>query len=324
MTTNQHPLVSIITPCYNCEKCIHRLFDSIIAQTYRPIEFILINDGSKDNTLKVVEDYRAKFANAGISFTYRTQENKGPGGAINVGLKLFTGEFLCWPDADDYFEPTSVEEHLKALEEHPEVAVVTSDAVLRPYDNLDKCLGTLSSRYKHTRERRQFEFLLDGKSIFGGGMHMVRTSCFLEVNPKRDIYEGRRGQNWQLLLPLYYKYERYFFDRKLYNYVISPYSLSQKDKNLERKMSRYNEHYDILTHTLQQIAETQHADLSVYFDFIDNKYAKLIMKAAIRYHAPELFLKTYLEKKNSGKLDFKDKLLYLKYKVLGVFWHLLG
>ena len=51
-------LVSIITPCYNMETVLHRLMDSIIAQTYRPIEFILVDDGSTDNSLSVAERYR--------------------------------------------------------------------------------------------------------------------------------------------------------------------------------------------------------------------------------------------------------------------------
>ena len=75
-------LVSIITPCYNGEQCIHRLFDSIIAQTYRPLEFILVNDGSTDDTLSIVEEYKPKFAKAGIKFICYTQENRGLSGAI--------------------------------------------------------------------------------------------------------------------------------------------------------------------------------------------------------------------------------------------------
>lgn len=59
------------------------------------------------------------------------QENNGLGGAINAGLQFVTGEYLCWPDADDYLEPTAVEDRVKAFLEHPDCAVVTSNAYVK-------------------------------------------------------------------------------------------------------------------------------------------------------------------------------------------------
>ena len=121
---SNNKLVSIITPCYNGEHCLARMLDSVIAQTYRPIEYILVNDGSTDGTQALAESYIPKFREAGIDFKIINQENKGLAGAINAGLMCFTGDYLCWPDADDYLEPTSVEDRVKVLEDNPEYAVV--------------------------------------------------------------------------------------------------------------------------------------------------------------------------------------------------------
>ena len=100
----ENPLVSIITPCYNGENVMHRLLDSILSQTYSNIEFILINDGSTDHSEEIWYQYEKKFNEKGIKTIYIHQRNQGLGAAINAGLKVFTGDYLCWPDIDDYFE----------------------------------------------------------------------------------------------------------------------------------------------------------------------------------------------------------------------------
>lgn len=64
------PLVSLITPCYNGEKYLERFLDSVLAQTYDNIEFILVNDGSTDDTEKIALSYQEKFADRGYIYIY--------------------------------------------------------------------------------------------------------------------------------------------------------------------------------------------------------------------------------------------------------------
>jgi glycosyltransferase involved in cell wall biosynthesis len=66
---NKGPIVSIVTPCYNGEKHIHRYLDSLLAQTYSNIELIFVNDGSSDNTEKIVLSYTDKFESKGIKLS---------------------------------------------------------------------------------------------------------------------------------------------------------------------------------------------------------------------------------------------------------------
>ena len=257
MTDN---LVSIITPCYNGEKTIARLMDSILNQTYKKIEFILVNDGSTDNTEQIANDYISKFENCGIIFKYVYQENQGLGGAINTGLKYFTGEFLCWPDADDYLEANSVFERVNFLIDHTEYAVVTSDAFVRNFDDLEHYKMLISKGKTHLTEKKQFEYLLNEDGIFCSGCHMVRTEAFLTVNPNRRIFAAKRGQNWQMLLPVYYKYDVCFFNKPLYNYIDYPTSMSKKANNIESYLLRYSEHREILLNTLEMIEKVQNVD----------------------------------------------------------------
>src|SRR5665647_3873382 len=102
MNKPKQPLVSIITPCYNGEIFVHRFLDSILIQTYENIEFIFINDGSNDNTEKIVLSYRDKFKLKGISFKYIFQENKGQAAALNKGLKTVSYTHLRAHETDSY------------------------------------------------------------------------------------------------------------------------------------------------------------------------------------------------------------------------------
>ena len=88
-------LVSIITPCYNGAAVIGRMIESVLAQTYDNIEYILVNDGSKDDTERVVLSYQEQFEKRGYRFLYVKQENGGLGAAINAGLRVFSGDYLC-------------------------------------------------------------------------------------------------------------------------------------------------------------------------------------------------------------------------------------
>ncbi len=301
-------LVSIITPCYNGEKTIARLMDSILNQTYKKIEFILIDDGSTDKTEEIVKGYEQKFIEQGMVFKYIYQENQGLGGAVNTGLQHFTGEFFCWPDADDYLEITSIEERVNFLKNNPDCAVVTSNAYIRNENDLDNAKLLIKEVTDNTLRKNQFHLMLNGDSVFCSGCHMVRTEAFLQVNPNREIYTAKRGQNWQLLLPLYYKFNRYFLNRPLYNYIIYQNSMSKGDNTVCKWLARYDEHEDILMHTFAMIEEVQKADLQNERIFAKKQYAYLRMHTALFYSEYKLFDKEFKIKKKYGieKRDIID------------------
>ena len=186
-------------------------------------------------------------------FKYIYQQNKGLGGAINTGLKHFTGEYLVWPDADDTLALTSIEKKVVFLDNKPEYGSVTSDAYIYNEDDLLNPIRKITDIFKYNNEEEQFEYMLLGKSIFCSGCHMVKTKAFLDVNPNREIFEARRGQNWQMLLPVYYKYKRGFINEPLYNYIIYKNSMSSGDDTKEKKIQRENECYEIIQNTLSKM-----------------------------------------------------------------------
>jgi glycosyltransferase involved in cell wall biosynthesis len=128
-----HPLVSVIVPCYNQARFLPEAVASVQAQTYPYWECLIINDGSSDET---AETGRALAAADGRVYLI-TQANRGLSGARNRGLAEAKGQFVQWLDADDCLEPSKLELHAKWLTEHPEVGVVYGDARYFTTENPD-------------------------------------------------------------------------------------------------------------------------------------------------------------------------------------------
>ena len=93
--------VSVIVPVYGVEKYISKCLNSLVNQTLNDIEIIVVNDGTKDNSQKIIDEYVKKYPDKVKSFI---KENGGQGSARNYGLKQATGEYIGYVDSDDYVE----------------------------------------------------------------------------------------------------------------------------------------------------------------------------------------------------------------------------
>lgn len=113
--------ISIIVPVFNVEKYLDRCIKSIYAQTLKDYEIILVNDGSKDNSLALCR----KYAESDKRITVIDKENGGAGSARNAGLNVAKGDYIAFPDADDWFEPNMYEE-LYALAKSGDYDIVFS------------------------------------------------------------------------------------------------------------------------------------------------------------------------------------------------------
>jgi glycosyltransferase involved in cell wall biosynthesis len=99
------PKISIIIPVYNAEKYLQQCLDSVVNQTLKEIEVLCVNDGSKDGSLNILEEYQKKDSRIKVF----TQENSGPATARNVGLENAKGEYVWFVDADDWIELNACE-----------------------------------------------------------------------------------------------------------------------------------------------------------------------------------------------------------------------
>ena len=132
-----NPLVSIITPCYNGKGKVNIFLDSVLKQTYDNIEFIIINDGSTDNTEEIILSYKSKFIDKGYKFIYLKQKNAGQDVALNNGLKYFTGKYLMWPDSDDILDSQNIEEKVKYLEQNRNCGLVYCNTNIVKYEKIN-------------------------------------------------------------------------------------------------------------------------------------------------------------------------------------------
>lgn len=103
--------ISVIIPVYNTEKYLRRCFDSVIAQDYKNLEIVIINDGSEDNSEQIINEYKKKYPEL---ISYYKKENSGVADTRNFGIEKAQGDYIMFLDSDDYIDKAL----LKTLEEY--------------------------------------------------------------------------------------------------------------------------------------------------------------------------------------------------------------
>lgn len=113
---------TIFTPCYNGEKTIHRVFESVAHQTYSNFEWIIVNDGSKDNSGKRIAELRKQYPQIDSKIIYLEQENLGKHMAWNRAVELATGDLWLSADCDDSFLPSTLDYFNDKVNRLPDVS----------------------------------------------------------------------------------------------------------------------------------------------------------------------------------------------------------
>ena len=118
--------VSIIVPIYKVEKYLKRCLESLVSQTFQEIEIICVNDGSPDQSQKIVDEYVEKYPHLVKGYL---KENGGLSDARNYGLNLASGDYVAFIDSDDWVEPEMIEKMYRAAREQ-EADLVICDFVM--------------------------------------------------------------------------------------------------------------------------------------------------------------------------------------------------
>lgn len=232
--------VSIVTTVLNGEGYLSRMLDSVLEQSYKDLEMILVDGGSTDKTVKLAEDYREKFRKEGIEYhVVRGHGNNSAG--LNQGFPFVRGEFLVWPDGDDVLEKESIEKRVEFLQTHSQYQCVRSlgyyvregtEERARP----DEAIGDLENE-------SLFFPILYGETYVCCGCYMFRSERFFDIYPERKIPESGVGQNLQMLLPFTYRYPCPTIKEELYRVYVRPGSMSHTLPFLsnEQKEKRQND-----------------------------------------------------------------------------------
>jgi len=119
----ERPLVSIITPSYNQAPFLEQAIQSVFAQEYHPIEYMIIDGGSTDGSLEIIERYSNRFS------WWISEPDQGQSEAINKGLKLARGEIVAWLNSDDLYLPGAIQFAVDQLQKDQEKGLVFGDAI---------------------------------------------------------------------------------------------------------------------------------------------------------------------------------------------------
>lgn len=130
--------VSVIIPVYNAEKYLKKCIDSVLSQTLKEIEIILVDDGSTDNSINILDEYDKNFKNIKVIH----QQNSGPAKARNVGIENATGKYIGFVDSDDYLS-NDMYETLYNIATQNNIDIVTGD-----YFTVNAGNQTTSSHFK--------------------------------------------------------------------------------------------------------------------------------------------------------------------------------
>jgi glycosyltransferase involved in cell wall biosynthesis len=247
--------VSLVVPCYEVEAYFDTFLRSALEQDWPDLEIILINDGANAATTASLRASVAPLEDKGWTVKLIEQANKGLGGAVDAGLKHVTGEFLMWPDPDDWLLPGSIARRVELMRQNPDVGLLRSNCRLfiEATQSFEGYFMPLD--VEPARVAELFEDLLFQRFFFAPVCHFVRSAMFWQVHPDRTIwYSKASSQNFQLLVPFVERFPVLQIPEPLAVYRIRENSRSRgATKTHQKLMARYEQLYELTLHTLPKL-----------------------------------------------------------------------
>ncbi len=223
-------LVSVIIPTYNSARYLSIAIESALSQTYPYTEIIVIDDGSTDNTYKIILPYLNKIK-------YIKKINGGPASARNYGLLTSNGEYIAFLDADDYWLPGKLEQQIDYLQRNPGVDLVHSNTWI---------LDEKKRRYPVFNEKKPpsgnvFEELFKSNHICNLTV-VVRHACIEKFRfNERSRFFG--SEDYELWLRISQRHKIAYLDRIVSVYRIHSTNISSELKNIYGQLHILNEIY---------------------------------------------------------------------------------
>ena len=237
-------LVSIIIPVYNGEEYLERCINSVVNQTYKNIEIIIINDGSTDNTLDIIK----KNANNDLRIKTINKKNEGVSAARNDGIELSTGKFLTFVDADDYIENDYVEKMIFILKKYN--AKYVTCGYKRVYDDHTESINDDLTEIVYSKEE-YIKKILNVQNGYGFvHMKLISKDVIKDIrfNPKLKV-----GEDALFNIMLCKNIDKaVVYNNTLYNYYFNSNSVVRKFDE------KYSEKYLL--------------SMQCMFDYINNNY----------------------------------------------------
>lgn len=208
------PRVSVIIPTYNRADLVAEAIDSVLTQSYCDLEVIVVDDGSTDNTAEVIKQY-------GQRIRVVRQQNAGEPLARNAGIRVASGEFVCFLDSDDIWMPSKLVRQVEVLEREPDLAWVYSDAFVFYGTNRQPA-------YLLSQACSQFDGAIGARLLLADFIPLstliVRRTVLDEVGWFAEL---PRGPDWDLWLRIAARYPVRRLADPLVGYRVHEGSLSE-------------------------------------------------------------------------------------------------
>lgn len=217
------PAITVLMSAYNAEKYINESIESILNQTFNDFEFIIINDGSTDNTEKIIKSYNDN------RIKYISQENIGISKSLNKGLKIATGKYIAKLDSDDVSYPERLEEQFKFMENNPTYVVCGSYA-----DVIDESGNYIYVYNNIPSDDKEIKKTMNYKNCFIHSSTFYRREIALSIGgyyePIRQYFE-----DYMFFYQILKKGKGYNIKKPLIKYRIVPNSITSRYKNKKYK-----------------------------------------------------------------------------------------
>lgn len=215
MSTDELPLVSIITPAYNRASYLDETIQSILGQDYPRIEYIVLDDGSTDNTREVLAKYSGRLV-------WETHPNMGETRTVNKGLSMAQGDIVAVVNSDDPLLPGAVSEAVTFMQSHPDVLVA--------YPDWEK-IGPSSEVIEHVRlPEHDYLYMLRRQLCIVGPGAFIRRRAFELAGMRDPEYKYVADLEYWLRLGLYGKCAR--IPKTLATFRVHPDSASVSHKGV--------------------------------------------------------------------------------------------
>ena len=204
--------VSILVPIYNVERYIGRCVESLMLQTYNDIEYIFLDDKTKDKSMAVLRKITSRFMKSKQIKIIEHKQNKGLAGARITGLKNSTGDYVMFVDSDDFLEPEAVELMVKKIVEDK------SDVVISAFNHVFEG-KTIFEDIPEYSSSEYLAHLLERKIALNVWSRLYKRTLFFEHNV--SFVEGiNMGEDYVVTSRLFYYVKKISYIHKpLYNYL---------------------------------------------------------------------------------------------------------
>lgn len=172
---NEEALVSIIMPAYNCEKYVGEAINSVINQTYKKWELIVVDDGSKDNTIKILGEISKK--DSRIHFI-KNEKNQGVSATRNRGISLAKGDWIAFLDSDDMWEKTKLEKQIKYAEKTSAEFLFTGSSYINEDGEYYKGIFEVPQKVTYKKLRNQ--------NVISCSSVLIRKRFFDDIKMEKD------------------------------------------------------------------------------------------------------------------------------------------